>query len=184
MTHRLAVVTAALVLAAPAFAGELSPQEVGKIQAEQKRAVEKVRAANGNRKEADMSPEERRDEAARENQAALGVLQKHGVDDKAFTRYSNRMDRSAQAEAKEAEKQEEKRAQANKSQAKPSEAAADEVEVQAGIDASHPVEIDVDDGQPKAKGGKDDEVIIETLPQDAANPAPARSKHSSRRRHR
>jgi hypothetical protein len=164
MPRFLAALSAALLLSAPALA-DLDPGQVGQIKDEQKAAVDKVHAAHGNKAEKDMSPEERTQQAQEENQASVGVLDKHGVSDKEFSRYSSQMDRSSQAAAKAAEKDAAQKREAKAAEkAKP--AAPGEVQIERGEKVSSTENgVEVERGTPAGAG--------------AGVSAPKASSHSS-----
>lgn len=151
MNRLTAALSAALLLSAPAFA-DLDPGQVGQIQDEQKAAVAKVHEAHGNKAEKDMSPQERAQQAREENQASEGVLQKHGVSDKDYTRYTTQMDRSDQAAAKAAEEDAQKKREAQAAE-KPKEAAPGEVQIERGAAVSSTENgVEVERGTPGAQG--------------------------------
>jgi|GEM_PF-5317307 len=170
MPRLLAALSAALLLSAPALA-DLDPGQVGQIKDEQKAAVAKVHAAHGNKAEKDMSPEERTQQAQEENQASVGVLDKHGVSDKEFSRYTSQMDRSSQASAKAAEKD-----AAEKREAKAAEKAK----------PAAPGEVQIERGEKVSSTENGVEVERGTPAGSASVNAPKPSSHSSHRskRHR
>lgn len=153
MTRLLAALCLSLLLAAPALA-ELDPGQVGQIQDEQKAAVAKVHAAHGNKSEAELSPAERAQQAREESAASEAVLQKHGVSDKEYTRYTNRMDRSEQAQAKAAQADAQAKREAKKDA--PAAPAAKEVEIErGGQEVSHTENgVEVLRGEPSPSAGE------------------------------
>ncbi len=84
-------------------ADELTPEKVGQIKQEERAALAKVDQAHGGKKPSEMTSEERKQVIAEQAAAVDGVLQKHGVDSKAFARYSSTLSKDGLAEAKVAE---------------------------------------------------------------------------------
>jgi hypothetical protein len=187
---RTAILLAALTLASAAYAQkELDPVEAAKIDREQNEANEKVNAAHGNKKESEMSAEERRQVAEEQKEAGLGVLEKHGVSDKDYARYVAKESRDDREQQKTAAKALQKQAEDAKKKpvADPNAAkAADEVQVSRGGESGGGVEVPVQ--------GHEGDVVIDRGNQgdDSAQvpvesgPAKSSSKRSSssKRHHR
>ncbi len=122
----------------PAQAEELTADRIGQLRAEEKRALDEVAKAYGNRKPSELSREER-EAMIRDQAAALdAVLQKHGVDRKDFARASARMSRD------EAERAARSQVATEQEQARAAEAAKapkspPPVQVQRGVNEGNPV---------------------------------------------
>lgn len=87
------IAAALLLWGAAAHAEELSPEQVGKIQQQEQEALDKVNAAHGNKKAADMDRDERRQFMEEQRQASKEVLEKNGVSAKDYARASSTMSR-------------------------------------------------------------------------------------------
>src|SRR5206468_1374293 len=104
-------------LSAVAWAEELTPELVARINAEQKTAVDAVNKKHGNRKPSQMDQDERSQVIAETAAAQQGVLDKHGVSAKDFARYEAKLsldDRKRQ-QAEEKRIKDEKQAKEAKS---------------------------------------------------------------------
>lgn len=93
MNVRSLSAAALLLCGAAAHAGDLSPEQVAKIQADEQEAQQKVSAAHGNRSPAEMDPDERKQMAAEQRKASQEVMEKNGVSAKDFARASATMSR-------------------------------------------------------------------------------------------
>lgn len=150
---------AALLLAAPALAGELNPKSVAKIQREQKKATEEVAKAHGDRKPSEMSTAERKQVIREQAEAERRVLEKNGVEPKDLARYTARMSR-AEREQLEAASADLEREEADAAKAKAAKAdSAGQVQVQRGFSDARPVELEAKEGAPP--------VVEHGLPDDA-----------------
>ena len=95
---------AALGLATPAPADELSPEKLAAIQHDEEKALAKVGKAHGDRKPAEMSPEERREVMGEEQAAKHEVLEKHDVGVKEYVTRGARLSREEKAQVETAKK--------------------------------------------------------------------------------
>jgi len=87
------IAAALLLWGTAAHAGDLSPEQVARIRAEQQAADERVRIAHDGRKPSEMSSEQRKQFLEDQRRANQEVLDKHGVTAKEFARASSRMSR-------------------------------------------------------------------------------------------
>ena len=87
------IVAALLLWGAAAHAEDLSPEQVGKIQQQEQEALDKVNAAHGNKKAADMDRDERRQFMEEQRQASKDVLEKNGVSAKDYARAGSTLSR-------------------------------------------------------------------------------------------
>ncbi len=127
-----------LFVSSAAFAAELTPELAAKIQLEQKRALEKVSQAHGNKKPSEMSKDERRQVIQEEAAAQQAVLDKYGVSAKDYARYGAKQSRRERAATQAAEEALEQKERDEKSAPKKT----DEVEIQRGFDEKNPVELE------------------------------------------
>lgn len=98
----------ALAVALPGWAGSLSPEEVGKAQAAEEKALADVDAAHGNKPDSELSNEERRQIIEEKQKASKAALDKAGVDAKDYARAQATLhgdDRERAARAAELERQ-------------------------------------------------------------------------------
>lgn len=111
---RLAALTCLVAFSAWA-ADELPPDQVAKLKREQKASAQAVEKKYGNKKPSELSAEERKALAKEKAAAEREVLEKAGVDPKAFARQEAGMSRSERAALDAAMKEgDEKDAQAAK----------------------------------------------------------------------
>lgn len=156
MSRRTSVLLVASWLAVPGLAlaeEELTPEKIAAIRRDEKAAQAKVEASNGNRKSSEMSNEERQQSIRDQQQAGLGVMEKHGVSDKEYSRRVARMtpeERQAvdRAEKKlEAEEKAKQEAEQKKQQGEEAEARdPDDIPIQQGISDENPVELEAAEG--------------------------------------
>src|SRR4051794_3187349 len=95
---------AALGLATPALAEELTPKKLAAVQHDEEKALEKVNKAHGDRKPSEMSPEERRDVMREQADAKREVLEKNNVDLKEYVTRGSRLSREEKAEVEATKK--------------------------------------------------------------------------------
>lgn len=200
MSRRTSVLLVASWLAVPGLAlaeEELTPEKIAAIRRDEKAAQAKVDAASGNRKSSEMSTEERRQSIRDQQAAGLGVLEKHGVSDKEYSRRVARMtpaerDAVDRAEKKlEAEEKAKREAEQKKLQGEESEARAPEdIPIQEGFSEENPVELEaseeagnvVEQGLPPGEQGAGELPADGALePVDEAPAAPA-SKSRGRKK--
>jgi hypothetical protein len=93
------IAAALLLWGTAAHAGDLSPEQVARIRAEQQAADERVRLAHEGRKPSEMDTEQRRQFLEDQRRANQEVLDKHGVTAKEFARASSRMSREEMGRA-------------------------------------------------------------------------------------
>ncbi|KFE66600.1 hypothetical protein [Hyalangium minutum] len=189
MSRRTSVLLVASWLAVPGLAlaeEELTPEKLAAIRRDEKAAQARVDSAYGNRKSSEMSNEERQQSTREQQAAGLGVMEKHGVSDKEYSRRMARLtpeEREAvdQAEKKlEAEEKAKRVAEQKKRQGEDAEAvAADDIPIQMGISDENPVELEaaegagnvVEQGLPPGEQGTDEMPANESF--EAATEAPA-----------
>ena len=155
---------AACLLPALAFAGDLSPDTVAKVEHDKTKAMDEVAKKYGNKKSSELSTEERREMMKDQSAALNSVYDKNGVDPKEYSRYEARQnlgdraatkDAAGKLEQKDADDKKKKEADANKPPK--------EIQVQRGFSNENPVTL-----EDKAAGG--DGVVVEKgLPPDAMN---------------
>ncbi len=88
---------------------ELAPDQMAKIEHDQKKAAEAVDKKHGNKKPSELSQDERREIIREKAEADQAVLDKAGVDKKDFARAGARMGRDQRAQADAAGKALEKK---------------------------------------------------------------------------
>jgi hypothetical protein len=192
MSRRTSVLLVASWLAVPGLAlaqEELTPEKIAAIRRDEKAAQAKVDAAYGNRKPSEMSTEERRQVIQEQQAAGLGVMEKHGVSDKEYSRHVARMSREEREAVEQAEKKleaDEKAAREQKKKQQEAEAEAkapEDIPIQQGISDENPVELEasegagtvVEEGLPPGESGMDElpaDVAVETGTEAPAAPAP------------
>lgn len=92
------LLAAALLIAGVSFAAdELTPQNMAKIQSEQKKASEAIDKKYGNKKPSELTPDERRAMQKEKGESERAVLDKHGVDPKSFAKAGAKMGREDRA---------------------------------------------------------------------------------------
>jgi hypothetical protein len=201
MSRRTSVLLVASWLAVPGLAlaeEELTPEKIAAIRRDEKAAQAKVDAANGNRKSSEMSNEERQQSIRDQQSAGLGVMEKHGVSDKEYSRRVARMtpeEREAvdRAEKKlEAEEKAKREAEQKKQQGEEAEARAPEdIPIQQGISEDNPVEMEtaegagnvVEEGLPPGEQGLEEAPANEGMvPVEEAPAAPAPKKSKGRKK--
>jgi hypothetical protein len=140
--------TVALLLAfsAPSFAAELDVKLAAKIKRDQKKALDEIAKENGNKKDSEMSPEERRAVAKKQTEAQAAVLEKNGVSSKELTRFTSKLSRSDQKEVAAAEQELEAKEKAEQEAAAAAKKKPDEVKVQRGFSNDKPVEMEAKEG--------------------------------------
>jgi hypothetical protein len=148
MSRRTSVLLLVSWLAAPglALAEDLPPEKIAAIRRDEQAAIAKVNEAYGNRMPSEMSTEERRQVIHDQQQAALSVMEKHGVSDKDYARQVARMGREEREAVSRAEKRlehEEKARAAREAERRAREAQPpEEVPIQLGISDDNPVELE------------------------------------------
>jgi hypothetical protein len=93
MFRRLSVLLCSAWLATPlaVSAQNLSPEEIARIQLDEKAALKKIDAAHGGKKPSEMSNAERRQVIEEQQAARQAVMARHGVSDKDYARQTARM---------------------------------------------------------------------------------------------
>ncbi|MBM7115527.1 hypothetical protein [Archangium primigenium] len=93
MFRRLSVLMCSAWLATPlaVSAQNLSPEEIARIQLDEKAALKKIDAAHGGKKPSEMSNAERRQVIEEQQAARQAVMERHGVSDKDYARQTARM---------------------------------------------------------------------------------------------
>jgi hypothetical protein len=135
----LSLITLTLILAAD---DAIPPEKAAAIELQQQKAQAQVLEKYGNRKLSEMSQEERRQLAFDQAEAEKTVLDKNGVDSKAWARESIKKDRAELAKGKELVKQLAEKEKAEEEQKKAEAAKAKEITVQRGINDATPVTLD------------------------------------------
>jgi hypothetical protein len=155
----LSLVTLCLALVADE---PISPEKSAKIEQAEQKARAEVTAKYGNRKPTDMSAEERKSLDKDLADASKQVLEKNGVEPKAWARESLKRDRSDYAKTKELVKELNEKDKAQAEAAKKAASEPKEIEIQRGSSDSNPVVLD-------EKPNEDGTVQVEQgLPPDAA----------------
>ena len=102
-----------------ALAGDdLSPEQLGQIEHEQKKADAAIDKKYGNRQSSEMSQDERREMIHEKAEAEQAILDKHGVDKKEYVHATSKSSREDRERSKAAEKAAEKK-DAEEAQKKP-----------------------------------------------------------------
>jgi hypothetical protein len=151
MTRRLSLLLLSTWLTVPslAFAEDLTPEQMARIRRDEKEAMDKVNAAHGNKKASELSTEERREIIREQQEAARGVMDKHGVSAKDYARQTARMGpkgNEAVAAAEKSLEAKEKAAGAGAAKAEGDEAG--EIQIQHGINEENPVMLEEQEGAP------------------------------------
>lgn len=172
----LALVTLCLALVADE---PIAPEKAAAIEHQQLKAQAEVIAKYGNKKEAELSPDERKAKAKDLADADQAVLDKNGVDPKQWARDSIKKDRAAYAEGKQRVKELEEKDKAAEEKKRAEATAPREVEVQRGVSEENPVTLDEKanaDGQVPVEKGLPPEAQQEQealSAQDGLNSGPA-----------
>jgi hypothetical protein len=173
MSRRTSVLLLVSWLAAPGWAlaqdERLTPEQIAAIRRDEQKAQEKVTEAYGHRKPSEMSTEERRQMIQDQQKAGLGVMEKHGVSDKEYSRQLARMGREERQAVNQAEKrlESQERAAREAAEQKKAEQARklpEEVPIQQGISDENPVELEssadaasvVEQGLPPGEAGMEE----------------------------
>jgi hypothetical protein len=178
-----------LSLSQAAFAKDLDPAEAAQIQRDQKEALDKVDQAHGNKKPSEMDADERREVVQEQEAASNGVLAKHGVSAKEYSRFVAKETPEQREEHKAASERLEKEAQAakNKPPAAAKKQGPAEVEIQRGTGDRNPMSVPVagHEGDVQIdRGNQDESVPVDTdAPKAKASKSKSKSK-SSKRHHR
>lgn len=145
---RAIVLWASLFLSVVSRAGdELSPDTAASVEHDQQKALDKIDEQHGNKTLKEMSPEERREYFQEQRKAKKDVLEKHGLDDKAYSRYDSslskqdREDKKAAAERLEKRDKEEAEKKASAKKEEPKEPI-----IQRGFSDKNPVDLDSKEG--------------------------------------
>lgn len=146
MTRRLSILLFSSWLAMPGLAlgGSLTPEQIARIQRDEKAAEAKVRAAHGNKKSSELSAAERRQMIQEQQDAIQEVMDKHGVSRKDYARQTARMGPKQNAEVSAAEKSLEAKDKA----AKGTEEGSGEIQIQNGFSDENPVTLEEEEGAP------------------------------------
>lgn len=150
-----------VLLAGPAVAGSLSPDEVAELRHKQKKAEAEVDKKHGNKKPSDMTENERRQVDNEKMAARAAVLEKEGVSSKEFDRAQLRQNKADRAQTDEKVKALEKK-DAEAAAAAKAKAEADqqqgEVRIQRGFNEERPVELENQSGEPTVEKGIPEDV--------------------------
>jgi hypothetical protein len=87
-----------------AQADDLTPETVARIRREQDAADKKLAKAHGDKKHSEMSQDERREFIEEQRKARAEVLDKHGLNDKEYSRYEARQSKEDRLETSAADK--------------------------------------------------------------------------------
>jgi hypothetical protein len=131
-----------------ARADELTPEAVANVRREQKAADEKIEKAHGNKPHSEMTPDERRQYMDEQRQARMEVLQKHGLDDKEYSRYEARLTKDERAQTKAEEDRLTAKAKKDEEDKKNAPKKEDTIPIQRGFGNGRPVEMEAKDGAP------------------------------------
>jgi hypothetical protein len=141
MVARALLLSLALSVPAWAYDSSLTPEKMAEIQREQKKALDEVAKAHGNKKPGEMSSTERRALMQEQADAEQKVFKKYGIDAKEFTRRKATMSKEERAQTAAAEKAlEKKEVEAKKKEEQTREP--EEIPVQRGFSNQDPVEMD------------------------------------------
>jgi hypothetical protein len=169
----------------------LDPEKVAQIRREEKAAMAKVNEAHGNKKPSEMDSAERRQVIKEQQEAAAGVLEKHGVSAKEYANYTTRMGRedSKAAGAAEARLEAEEKAKKEAEAQKKSEP--QEIVIQQGINEKNPVTMEGTPEDPEVAQAMAEQEKYDAMVQSmfgggeksagAEEEKPARRKKKSRR---
>lgn len=198
MSRRTSVLLVASWLAVPGLAlaeEELTPEKLAAIRRDEKAAQARVDSAYGNRKSSEMSNEERQQSTREQQAAGLGVMEKHGVSDKEYSRRMARLtpeERKAVDQAeKKLEAEEKAKRQAEQKKQQDAEAPApDDIPIQMGISDENPVELEaaegagsvVEQGLPPGEQGTDEMPANESFEPATEAPAAPAPKSGGRRK--
>lgn len=188
----LSLITLCLALVADE---PIAPEKSAKIESQQIKAQTEVVAKYGNKKQSELSKEERSQMAKDLAEADKAVLEKNGVDPKEWARESLKKDRAAYARGKELVKEIQEKEKAAEEKKKAEAHAPKDVVVQRGVSEENPVTLDekpnADGTIPVEKGlppeaQKEQEALSapekgSSAPAEEA-PKPAKSGKGSRRR--
>jgi hypothetical protein len=195
MTRRLSILLFSSWLAVPGLAlgGELTPEQIAKIQREEKAAEAKVQAAHGNKKSSELSADERRQMIREQQKASQEVMDKNGVSPKDYARQTARMGPKGNAEVAAAKKALEAKEQAAKGgPGAPREPGDGEIPIQQGISEDNPVMLEeqegappmVEEGLPAGEEGPSDDASAAAPAESAPSPTRSKPGRSSRSRRR
>jgi hypothetical protein len=132
----------ALCLPLLANAEGMSPQDIAKVQHEEKKALDRVAKDFGNKKPSEMSSSERREMIRAQQAAVEQVHSQLGVDAKDYARTSARLDPEERKEVVEATKALEEKEKEQKKKKEAPAAAAEGVEVYEGLDEGQLEQLD------------------------------------------
>lgn len=82
---------------------ELTPEKVAAIRQEQSKAFAAIDRKYGNKKQAELTAEERKAREQERNAASRAVMEKAGTDDKTFSRYEARLNKEERSQMKQEE---------------------------------------------------------------------------------
>lgn len=102
-----ALTLAAVLVSAVAWADDISPEKVAKVRQEKKQANDAIDKKYAGKK---LTPADRKSMEQEKNDAALKVMEKNGVDSKAFARTEATMSKGDRSAADTAQKSLEKKA--------------------------------------------------------------------------
>lgn len=151
----LRTATVVLLLSSPAWA-QVSTDKIAQVRADEAKAMKEIAARYDGRK---LTSAERKQRGQEETAAKKAVMQKHGVDPKAFTRSQSKLSRAEQAKVKAKVEELSARAEAEAASGSASGAGGD-AEAGGGDSSGVSVQVGKDDGS-----GDDEEgaggVVIE-----------------------
>ncbi|WP_257462374.1 hypothetical protein [Archangium lipolyticum] len=150
MTRRLSMLMLSTWLTVPSLvlAEDLTPEQMARIRRDEKAAMDKVNAAYGNKKPSELSTEERRQIIREQQEAARGVMEKHGVSAKDYARQTARMGPKGNEAVEAAEKGLEAKEKAAAAAAKTEGNGTEEIQIQQGINEENPVMLEEQEGAP------------------------------------
>lgn len=157
---RTALFLAALVFAAPVFAGDdLNPEKAAQIERDTDKALKEVDKKFGNKKSSELSSDERREVIRERSAAEKAVLEKHNVEPRAYISYTARQSRSEREATKQAGQALEAKEKAAQVEKEKEPAAPKEIIIQRGGAGKEPIVLVEKEGAAP--------MVTEGLPQEA-----------------
>jgi hypothetical protein len=149
----LSAIPVLALLSGGALADDLPLEKLAEIQRDERKAVEQVNAAHGNKKPSEMSGEERRQLIQEQQSASQKVLNDHGVTAKDYARSSAALSREDRARLEQTRRQLEDRDNEDARQAKErtgqSAGAEQPIVIKRGLGDEQPVDVDDVDETPE-----------------------------------
>ena len=143
----LLLLSLGVALPASALAEDLTPEQLASVRRDEKKALDQVNAAHGNKPSSELSSSERRQMIREQQEASRKVLDQHGVSARDYARQTARMGPAGNAQVAEAEKALDAKDKAAAAAAqKP--AGTGEIQIQQGINENHPVTLEEQEGAP------------------------------------